>query len=343
LGGLYRNRRAGRLPVGGVDFDVAEDLGLARDAEFLGHFQSVAHQLLERADLGKIFSSGNHPDAAFAANSVAVTGASHGQAREQELFHEIGARGHGALRDILDEANDWHRFHIASSNAKMQIERMERVIVLGASRGLGAELVKHILAEGNSAVGFSRKETPLKTLRALHPKFEFHLADFSTREGQDLVARFLAEESFTKVIAVAGGGPYGRFEERAWKDHQWAWDVSFQFPARVIHTLLSSGRTDKQLILVGSAVAEGDQDPMAASYSAAKHALKGLVRTVKAENPLWDIRLFSPGYMDTEMLPANAAVRQRGVYGPAQIARELWDWSLCADDTGHKVYPKHPS
>lgn len=225
----------------------------------------------------------------------------------------------------------------------MQIGQMERVIVLGASRGLGAELVKTILADGHAAVGFSRKETLLKTLRALHPRFEFHLADFAARESQELVTQFLVEQNYSKVIAVAGGGPFGRFEERAFKDHQWAWDVSFQFQARVIHTMLTSGRTDKQLIVIGSAVAEDGPDPLAASYSAAKHALKGLVKTVKAENPLWDIRLFSPGYMDTEMLPSNAAVRQLGVYSPAAIARELWYWAMAPDNTGHKVYPKHPS
>ena len=220
---------------------------------------------------------------------------------------------------------------------------MDRVIVLGASRGLGAELVKHISSAGYSVVGFGRKAAALEALREANPSFKFHLTDFSTQLGQDEAIRYLVEQSYSKVISVAGGGPYGPFQNRAWKDHRWGWEVTFQFPARVIHAMLVAGRLDKQLVLVGSAVAESSPDPMAASYSAAKHALKGLVTSVQLENPSWDVRLFSPGYMDTDMLPANAVVRELGVYNPALIAGELWSWSLSSDKSGHRVYPKHPS
>lgn len=218
---------------------------------------------------------------------------------------------------------------------------MERVLILGASRGLGAELVKHICHLGFPTFGYGRKVQPLNALRESYPLFSYKVADFSTRTGQDEVLRDLITENYSKVILVAGGGPYGPFHEREMKDHQWAWEVTFHFQARVLHALAVAGR-QSQVIVVGSAVAEAAPDPLAASYCAAKHALKGLVLSVRAENPGWDIRLFSPGYMDTELLPKNAAVRQRGVYAPAQVAQELWTWGLSADDTGHKVYPKHP-
>jgi len=221
---------------------------------------------------------------------------------------------------------------------------MDRVIILGASRGFGAELVKHIsLTGGCPTVGFGRKDAPLKALREQFPLFEYRITDFSKSTGQDEAIRFLLEENYSKVICVAGGGPFGPFQERAMKDHQWAWEVTYHFQARLIHAMLVAGKRDEQLILVGSAVAESQPDPLAASYCAAKHALKGLVTSVRLENPGWDIRLFSPGYMDTELLPPNAAVRQLGVYSPADMARDLWLWSLSTDNTGHKVYPKHPS
>lgn len=220
---------------------------------------------------------------------------------------------------------------------------MDRVVILGASRGLGAELVKYISAQTTySVVGFGRKEQQLADLRTLHPFFEYRLADFSSERGQDEALRYLIEENYSQVVCVAGGGPFGLFHERNMRDHEWAWQVGFRFPARVIHAMLVA-RRKQSLILIGSSVAESRPDPMAASYCAAKHALKGLVGSVRLENPDWDIRLFSPGYMDTELLPKNAAVRQHGVYDPAVIARELWVWSLSTDDTGHRVYPAHPS
>lgn len=226
----------------------------------------------------------------------------------------------------------------------MQIERMQRVLILGASRGLGAALVKYLAELNVPALGFARKEPSLENLRSLHPQFEYRLADFSASAGQDSVLELLRREKFSKVFCMAGGGPYARFASREWKDHQWALNVSFILAARVAHELLSSRTHATQLILVGSAVAEAEADPMAASYSAAKHALKGLWAALVKEEPEADIRLFSPGYMNTEMLPANAAVRQLGVYEPTRLARELWTWSMtAADKSGHKLYPKHPT
>lgn len=219
---------------------------------------------------------------------------------------------------------------------------MERAVILGASRGLGAELVQVVCGAMFPVHGFGRKEARLAALREKFPLFEYDVADFSVRTEQDRVIQAVLETDCSKVFCVAGGGPFGPFHQREIKDHDWAWEVSFRFPAKVAHALLRA-KPDVQLILVGSSVAESGPDMQAASYAAAKHALKGLFATLRLENPDFDIRLFSPGYMDTDMLPKNAAVRQRGVYSPQMVAQELWLWSLSADPTGHRVYPPHPS
>jgi short-subunit dehydrogenase len=222
---------------------------------------------------------------------------------------------------------------------------MDRVVILGASRGLGAELARVAAQSGVSVMGFSRKASTLQALAKELENFNFQAADFSKPESQTTVLDYLTSQPIARVFYVAGGGPFGPFHKREWKDHQWAWDVSFLFAARVAHALRQA-RLNAQLILVGSAVAEAAVDPGAASYSAAKHALKGLFLALRAENPEWDVRLFSPGYLDTEMLPANAAVRQKGVYEARVIAQELWDWSTqpqSPDDSGHKLYPVHPA
>lgn len=201
---------------------------------------------------------------------------------------------------------------------------MERVVIFGSSRGLGLELFKHVEDQGLRVSGWSRKQ-----------------GDISRPEGQQLALDSLAAEPASKVFCVAGGGPYGPFHRREWKDHEWAWQVTFAFPARVLHQLARAA-LKPQAILIGSAVAESSADPLAASYSAAKHALKGLYTSLRAEYPEWDLRLFSPGYIDTDLLPKNAAVRRLGVYDPARLARELWQWTLTADPGGHKMYAKHP-
>lgn len=225
----------------------------------------------------------------------------------------------------------------------MQITRMDRAVILGASRGLGAALAAEISKSAYAVTGFARKSEPMVKLQAQFPLFEYQLVDFSVRADQDAVIHYVLEQDCRKVFCVAAGGPFGPFQEREWKDHLWAWEVSFLFYARLLHALLKERKFETQVIAVGSSVAENLPDPKAASYCAAKHALKGLVMSLRSENPDWDLRLFSPGYMDTEMLPRQASVRQQGVYQPDIIARELWLWSLSADEIGHKVYPKHPT
>jgi NAD(P)-dependent dehydrogenase (short-subunit alcohol dehydrogenase family) len=117
--------------------------------------------------------------------------------------------------------------------------------------------------------------------------------------------------------------------------------VSYRAHARLLHALARARRFE-QVILIGSAVAEADGDPGAASYAAAKHALRGLYKSLRLDYPQWDVRLCSPGYMDTALLPPQARARAKGVYDPAQVASEIWLWASSTDIGGHKVYPKHP-
>ena len=270
-----------------------------------------------------------------------MAGAGDRQAGLEQLLHQIGTLRNVNFRVILHKANDRHAFHIAPDAGLMQIGRMERALIFGASRGLGAELVRHLGAVGYPTLGFGRKRDRLQKLREEWPLFAYEVADFSVQAAQNELLEVLRREDFDRLFYVAGGGPYGAFHQRGWKDHLWALEVSFLFPARILH-FMREVKPDVQIIAVGSSVAETGEDVNAASYCAAKCALRALIQTLRAETPGWDLRLFSPGYIDTEMLPANAAVRQMGVYNPAELARDLWTWSLSADDSGHKVYPKHP-
>lgn len=260
----------------------------------------------------------------------------------KQAFHKKGTAGDGDLGDILAEANDGHELILRDLVRLGKLVRMDRAMILGASRGLGAELVKVAASVGYPTVGFGRKEPLLHKLRDQYPLFEYVVADFSTAAGQETALAALRGSTFNKIFYLAGGGPYGPFGEQNWRSHEWAWEVTFKFPARILHALSSNHRYE-QVVLVGSSVAENSGDPGAASYAASKHAIKGLYSSIRLDYPDWDVRLFSPGYMDTSLLPSSAPQRKLGVYDPLIIAEELWTWSLSADNGGHRVYPKHPS
>lgn len=218
---------------------------------------------------------------------------------------------------------------------------MENVLILGASRGLGRELAKVILRSGRSVTGCSRKEQLLLELHKEHAAFDYIVADFTKPEGQERVLELLRTHSFDRIFYVAGGGPYGPFSSVPWSAQEWGWTVTFAFAARVLQAINQS-ESPPQTIVIGSAVAESAADPGAAIYCAAKHALRGLYQTLRAERPTWDLRLYSPGYMDTDMIPKNAAVRNKGLHAPATVAEDLWRWTLTGEVGSHMMAPKHP-
>src|SRR5690606_29913932 len=143
----------------------------------------------------------------------------------------------------------------------------------------------------------ARKESLLKELSSqlLCPS-QYEIVDFANENSLDV---FLKDKdtSISRLLYFAGGGPYGDFASKAWKDHMWSFQVNFLTPSRIIHHFLKQNRK-MQIVVVGSAVADDKPDPMAASYAAGKHGLKGLVGSIQAENPELDLRIFRPGYMD---------------------------------------------
>jgi short-subunit dehydrogenase len=212
---------------------------------------------------------------------------------------------------------------------------METIAFLGCSRGLGKsvclEMDKKI--EAKNFLLFSRNEVHLYHLASqLRNPNKVITSDFSKRENLSSIIERLKEHQVSRVFYFAGGGPYGFFAKKQWKDHLWALQVSFLMPAQLLHQVLSDKDLNcvKQLIFIGSSVADENPDPMAASYSSAKHGLKGLVESIQSEGCDKDLRLFRPGYMNTDLLPINATPRQSGadLQEPDIVAEKFVEWAL---------------
>lgn len=219
---------------------------------------------------------------------------------------------------------------------------MEKVAVIGASRGLGAQLVRTIPGSV-SVLAMARNQERLRQLQ-LETGDHVQIAAFDVTKDLDSLLTQLSDFRPTRVFYLSGGGPFGEFHKKQWKDHVWAWEVTFLAAARIVHALLNERHPNPpQIVLCGSSVAESAGDAKAASYSSAKHALKGFYESLRLENPSLDVRLFSPGYLDTELLPKGAEVRYKGVWNPELVARKLWDWACSNDHAGHLSQPLHPS
>jgi short-subunit dehydrogenase len=213
----------------------------------------------------------------------------------------------------------------------MKNDRLQRIAVLGASRGLGEALVKHIQSLDSYSCLLTSRKSELLTALARKGRDTVLKADFTTTAGQTSVLEAIKEFLPHQVFYVAGGGPYGAFAEKKFKDHMWALEVGLVFPMKVIHTLLTTKEFDENLhkiAVVGSAIAGQSPDPFASAYAAAKHGLRGLVKSIQAEKPKIELKIFEPGYIDTELLPPNAWPRQHGIVARREDeARRLWQWS----------------
>ncbi len=213
------------------------------------------------------------------------------------------------------------------------IEKIENWFFLGSSRGFGrvSVLLWDQKVQGKTFYLVSRKEDRLSELakKIKNNKVKTVGADFSSHEDQEKLIEVLSTVPSLGVLYFAGGGPHGKFETKKWSSHRWAYEVNFIFPSKLLYFLLH-GRENHLFTYIGSSVAESSPDPMASSYAAAKHAMKGLLSSIGGENIERNclLRLFSPSYMDTKMLPASAWPRQKEglVQPPSEVGERLYNW-----------------
>ncbi len=214
---------------------------------------------------------------------------------------------------------------------------------LGCSRGLGQAVTLEMdrKLELSQALLFARNETSLEKLsHNLQVQAEVLGVDFANPLSVDTVMESFRRAQPSRIFYFAGGGPFGLFSQKAWKDHLWALQVSFLTPSEILHRLLSDAEFSfvRQIVFVGSMVADSRPDPLASSYASAKHGLKGLIESLQGENLAVDLRFFRPGYMNTDLLPKNARPRQEGMVlaDPKDVAVDFVKWAL--DSEGTPIY-----
>lgn len=196
-----------------------------------------------------------------------------------------------------------------------------RILLLGASRGLGHQVQQKLLQMGVVAINFSRSSQPSM--------------DFSREDQWSHYLKMIEEQKPQRIFYFAGGGPFGSYFQKEWKDHLWSYRVNFLFPSFLLSSLKSLSGL-QQMVFVGSSVAESSPDPNAASYAAGKAALWNLIRSIHAEDSArLDLRLFSPGYMNTRLLPPQAWPRKTPelVQSPEAVAARFLEFVQIQDDT----------
>ena len=209
----------------------------------------------------------------------------------------------------------------------------KRVIVTGASRGIGRALVDRFLELGHEVWALSRNTDELKNIKGIHTvsidlSDEQQIADWVQSCGVD---------HFDAVINNAGMLINKPFAETTYADFEAVYRVNVFGAAQLIRHLLPLLTTDSHILNISSmgGVNGTAKFPGLAAYSSSKGAL-GILTELLAEEFKDNgprCNALALGAVQTEML-AEAFPDYKAQVSASQMATYIADFSL----NGHHLY-----
>jgi short-subunit dehydrogenase len=203
-------------------------------------------------------------------------------------------------------------------------------LVTGASAGLGRELARQLVAKGYVVYATARRRERLEELRDSLPSGSVELF-----AGDVADAGFRAElwdwaevrsGGVDLLINNAGVGRYGDFGELGLDGVRRILEVNvtavFDLTQRAIHSMRGRGRGE--IVIVGSVLGTFGI-PYSATYVASKHAVEGMVKSVRYELAGSGVRLWAarPGRFTSEFRAASLSGRGRDEAKPGESAEKV--------------------
>ena len=215
-----------------------------------------------------------------------------------------------------------------------------RVLITGASSGIGSEVARRLARRGDDVALVARGREGLeKTATAIRDEGGFAIvetADVTDREQIERAVDAAAQQlgGLDAVVVNAGAAAYGLFRDMPAEDAERTFEVTFTGAMNTIRAALPHLEATGGTIVATGSVAGKYPQPLLATYSAAKHALRGFMESLRLELRATGSRvrtgLVHPGPVDTPFW-VNVAPADRmppdfppqAVYSPEQIARAI--------------------
>ncbi|MFY2834672.1 SDR family NAD(P)-dependent oxidoreductase [Achromobacter xylosoxidans] len=205
--------------------------------------------------------------------------------------------------------------------------------VTGASRGMGAEIVRAALRQGDKVAATGRSLTTLREVYADVPPDSIALLELDvSSESQAQAAVEMAQRRFGRIDVLVNNAGFcllGRFEEAsaAQIERQFATNVFGM--ANVLRAALPVMRAQRSgRVINTSSIAGVRAVANATFYSASKFAVEGMTLALADELAPFGIQVtaIEPGFFRTEFLSDRSAQygeRRIADYAPYGNAREL--------------------
>jgi len=213
-----------------------------------------------------------------------------------------------------------------------------KVLITGASSGIGAETARRLDARGDGdllallARSLEGLERVAGDLRGDPLLLDVDVTDRAALGSA--IERVEAELGGLDVVVIcAAAGAFGPFAEINPDDFDRSLDVTFRGAVDTIRAVLDPLERRGGVIVVVGSVAGRVPLPLLSPYAAAKHALRGFVRSLRCElrgsGSKVSICLVDPGPVDTPFwqhassFDGRLPPRLRGAYRAEDVAAEI--------------------
>jgi uncharacterized protein len=207
---------------------------------------------------------------------------------------------------------------------------MKKVIITGASEGIGLEIAKLMASEGNQLMLVSRNKERLEKVADTLPgqNHSFLAADLSKKEDVHRIADHISQNNYDILINNAGIGRYGRFEELTFSDQAAMMHLNIYGMTKLSYHFLKTGKPGDSLVNIGSTLGTSSF-PGLAVYSATKAYVINFSESLWWENKSRGIYVlgFCPGVTRTKFHESGGGSDELFPkfisQAPEQVAREL--------------------
>jgi len=187
-----------------------------------------------------------------------------------------------------------------------------RVVISGASSGLGLALAQHYLQQGAHVAACARRAGLLQTLSEQFPG-QVYCYPLDVRDAAALQAAahdFITRAGVPDIVIANAGVSSGTLTEYAEDIHafQQVMDINVMGAVKTFQPFLSAMRNAGSGTLVGVASVAGFRGlPGAGAYSASKGALISYLESLRAElyGSGVSVVTLCPGYIETPMTAIN--------------------------------------
>ncbi|MDU0968658.1 MAG: SDR family oxidoreductase [Actinomycetaceae bacterium] len=177
-----------------------------------------------------------------------------------------------------------------------------RIVVTGASSGIGEATCRLLAASGWAVVALARREDRLQAL-ADDIGCEYHVCDVTNKQMVDEVAHAILEKGPVTGVVVNAGGARGsdRVDAGYVEDWDWMYQVNVAGALNTTQAFLPYLREHGGDLLYLTSTAAHETYPGGAGYTAAKHAESMIPETMRLELVGEPVRIFQvcPGMVKT--------------------------------------------